>query len=110
VEYESTRRTPRHSLVVDIEVTDVQSKIQIRGQTRELSLSGCGMEALRLFPKGTSVRITMSHKGTEVKAFARVVYASADLGMGFAFTNIDGEDEYILEWWFAELQSASTLE
>jgi hypothetical protein len=47
----------------------------------------------------------MSHRGAEVKAFARVVYASADLGMGLAFTDIDGEDEYILEWWLAEFVS-----
>jgi PilZ domain-containing protein len=107
VEYDSTRRTPRYSLVVDIEVTDVQSEIQINGRTKELSLSGCGVDTLRLLPKGTSVRIRMSHRGAEVKAFARVVFSSADLGIGLAFTNIDGEDEYILEWWLAELKSIS---
>jgi hypothetical protein len=105
VENEAVRRTPRYSFAVDIEVTDIQSAIQIRGRTTKLSLSGCGVDTLRLFPKGTSVRIRMSHRGAEVKAFARVVYASADLGMGLAFTDIDGEDEYILEWWLAEFVS-----
>jgi PilZ domain len=86
-------------------MTDVQSEIQISGRTKDLSLSGCGVDTLQLFPKGTRVRIRMSHKGAEVKAFARVVYARADLGMGFAFTDIGGEDEYILESWLAEFVS-----
>jgi PilZ domain len=105
VEYEPARRTPRYPLVVDIELTDVNSNIQIRAQTKVLSLCGCGVETAKLFPKGTSVRIKLSHQGTDVRALARVVYATQDLGMGIAFINVDREDEQILEWWIAELVS-----
>jgi hypothetical protein len=60
---------------------------------------------LELFPKGTSVRIKMFHRGAEIKAFASVVYARVDLNMRFAFSNIEGEDEYILAWGLAEFAS-----
>jgi PilZ domain len=107
VEYEPARRTPRYPIDIDIELIDVNSNIQIKARTKILSLCGCGVETAKLFPKGTSVRIKLSHHGTEVKALARVVYATQDLGMGIAFTNFDREDERILESWIAELMSIS---
>jgi hypothetical protein len=63
------------------------------------------VDALRLFPKGTDVKIKLTHQGTEAKVLARIVYASAELGMGIAFTNVEREDERILEWWLAEYLS-----
>jgi hypothetical protein len=105
VEYESVRRTPRYSLIVDIEITDLQLEIQISARTKMLSLHGCGVDALKLFPKGTRVRIKLSHQGAEVMALARVVYSSSDLGMGIAFTLVEQEDGRILEWWIAEFLS-----
>ena len=105
VEYESVRRTPRYSLAVEIEMTDIHSEIQIRARTKMLSMSGCGVDTAELFPKGTSVRIKLYHHGAEVDALARIVYSSSDLGMGVAFTSVEREDERILEWWIAEFAS-----
>jgi hypothetical protein len=102
VAFEVVRRSPRYSLVIDIEVTDRQSENKINGQTKELSLFGCGLASFKHFVKGTSVLIRLSHRGAEVKAAARVVYANEDLGMGFAFTRMDREDERLLEWWIAD--------
>jgi hypothetical protein len=108
VEYELARRTPRYSLVIDVELTDVQSGIQIKARTKQLSLFGCGVDALRLFPKGTNVRIRLFHSGADVNALARVVYANPELGMGMAFTKVDRENERILDWWITELTSIPT--
>ena len=110
VERGFVRRTPRYSFVVDVEVTDIQSGVQIRGRTKQLSLLGCGLEALKLFPKGTNVKIKFSHQGADAKVLARVVYASAELGMGIAFTSVEREDERILEWWLTEYLSIPNLE
>ena len=71
VEYEPVRQTPRYSLIVDSEMTDIQLEIQIRAQTKMLSMFGCGVDTLKLFPKGTSVRTKLSHQGAEVRALAR---------------------------------------
>lgn len=105
MEYECARRTPRYSLVVDIEMTEQESDIQIRARTKMLSLFGCGVDTVKLIPQGTSVRIKLSHQGAEVRALARVVYSSSDLGMGVAFTNVEREDERILGWWIAKSMS-----
>jgi hypothetical protein len=108
LEYESVRRTPRYSLVVDIDMTDLQSEIQIRARTKMLSQCGCSVDTLKLFPKGTRVQIKLSHQGAEVNALARIVYSSSDLDMGVAFTSVEGEDERILGWWIAEFVSTPT--
>lgn len=83
----------------------MELKVQIRGQTKELSLFGCGFESIKQFSKGTSVVIRLSHRSEEVNALARVIYANSNLGMGFAFTQIEREDERILQWWITEFAS-----
>jgi hypothetical protein len=103
VEYESVRRTPRYSLALEIEMTDVKWDTQIRARTKMLSLFGCGIDSERLFSRGTSVRIKLFHHGAEVKAGARVVYSTSGLGMGVAFTSIEREDEQLLARWITEL-------
>jgi hypothetical protein len=109
VEFDCRRRTPRYPLAVDIELTDIESHVQIRGRTKGLSRFGCNVDAERLLPKGTRVRAKLTHKGTEVKALARIVYSSSDLGMGLAFTIVERQDEAILEWWMVEFSSVPTL-
>ena len=110
MEYKSVRRTPRYSFVVDIELTDIQSGVQISGRTKQLSLLGCGLDALKLFPKGTNVKIKLSHQGAEAYVLARVVYSNSELGMGIAFTSVEKEDERILELWLEENLSISNQE
>jgi hypothetical protein len=103
VQYGHPRIAQRHSFVVDIEVTDVQSGIQIRERTRDVSLFGCGVDTLKPFPQGTPIRIKLSHGGADVAALARVAYASPELGMGVVFTSIERGDKWILEGWITEL-------
>jgi len=102
VEYKSVRRAPRYSLIVDVEMTDALSEMQIRARTKMLSVCGCGVESSMLFPRATSVRIRFLHQDAEVRALGRVVYSSSDLGMGVAFTTVEREDELILECWIAD--------
>jgi hypothetical protein len=102
MECESVRRTPRYSLSVDIEMTDIKLGIRITTRTKMLSMFGCGVDAVKLFPQGTNVRIMLSHQGADVRAFGKVVYSSSDLGMGLAFTNVRQEDERILERWIVQ--------
>lgn len=108
MEFECRRRSPRYPLAIDIEMTDVESANEVRGRTNTLSLYGCGVDAGRLFPKGTNLRIKLSHGGKDVNAVARVIYARSDLGMGLAFISFEREDEQTLEWWIAEFTSVPT--
>ncbi len=79
MEDENHRLAPRYSFVVDIEVTGLQSETQIRERTEDLSLFGCRVNTLKPFPKGTRVRINLSHGGADVATLARVVYARPEL-------------------------------
>jgi hypothetical protein len=100
VEYEDNpRRTPRYSFAANIEVTDVESGMLIRGRTRDLALFGCGADTKNPFPKGTRVRIKIAYAGSNFEAFGLVVYGRPDLGMGIVFTNVRRKGERILEEW-----------
>jgi hypothetical protein len=105
VAFEYPRSAPRYSFAVAIELTDVESRTQIQGRTKDLSMCGCGVDAANSFPQGTPVRIKLSHEGVNVAAFARVVYVNPVLGMGLVFTQVNPQDERILEEWIAELMS-----
>src|SRR5260370_16392087 len=86
MEYEYTRVAPHNSFVADIEVTDVQSEIHITGRTQDLSLLGCGVKTSKPFPKGTRVRIKLSHGGPAVSAPAPGAYARTNLGLRTPFS------------------------
>jgi hypothetical protein len=98
-----SRQRPRYSFTADIEVTDLQSEIQIRDRTKALSMCGCGVDTENLFPKGTRVRIKIAHEGSIFEAFGRVAYAQPTLGMGVVFTSVELESDRILKGWLTEL-------
>ena len=97
-----TRKTPRYLLAIDVEAVDVQSGTRISAQTKSLSKAGCGVESAQLLRQGSNVSLKFTHRGEEVRAFARVVYSRSEVGMGFALTFIEAEDERILEDWISE--------
>lgn len=97
-------RARRYLFVVGIELTDVQSEAQIRERTSDLSLFGCHVDTLKLFPVGTRVRIRIAHRDANFTAFGRVAYVGANAGMGVAFTKIEQKDQLVLEKWLDELR------
>lgn len=99
------RWAPHYSLVADIEITDMHLGVQIKARTTMLSPLGCVVDTLELFPKGLCVSVKLFHRGAEVRALGRVLYARPDLGMGLAFTNLEREDKRILDHWMGEFVS-----
>lgn len=97
------RIVPRYPFEVDVEIMELESQIQICGRTTDLSLFGCGISGLSNLRRGSNVRIKLAHRGAEVVALGRVVYARQDLGAGIAFTSVEPKDEHILVGWIAEL-------
>ena len=106
MEFKDNRAVPRYSFIVDIELIDLESKVQIKARTKKLSLFGCGIDTLKPFPKGTNVGIKLSHGNEHILAKARVIYSSQELGMGVAFVGIGAEYERILDGWI--VQSSTT--
>ena len=56
-------RARRYPLVAIIELTDLQTEIRVVAQISDLNLFGCHVDAKRLLPKETKVRIRIVHAG-----------------------------------------------
>jgi len=97
-----SRSARRHPLVVDVEVVDSQSGIQIKVRTKDLSIYGCGVSTARPFPAGTKVMLKMVYARREIVAFGKVMYGRPDIGMGIAFTAITPRDQKVLEDWLSD--------
>ena len=103
METRSTRRALRHPLVVNVEVTDLHSGIQIKEHTKDLSLYGCGVSTATPFAAGTKVMLKVIHAGKEIVTFGKVMFGRPDIGMGIVFTTVEPGDQKLLEDWITEL-------
>jgi hypothetical protein len=99
-------RARRYPLRANNEVTDVQSETRISGRTGDLSLVGCHVNTLKPLTPGTKIRIKMTHGSVNFQALGRVVYARSNKGMGIVFTNIQPNDQMVLEKWIAQLRAS----
>jgi hypothetical protein len=98
-------RARRYPFVATIDLTDMQSEIQARHQTSNLSLFGCQVAPGRVFPPGAKIRIKIVHGGASFTAMGRVAYAHLEFGTGILFTTIESNDQSVLEKWIDELRS-----
>ena len=97
-------RARRYSFVTTVELTDTQSEAKIQGRTSDLSLFGCRVETHKPFPTGAKVRIRIAHRSANFVALGRVAYTTSEVGMGITFTQIEPNDQLILEKWVEELR------
>jgi hypothetical protein len=70
-------RARRYPFNATVELTHFESGIEVRGQTNDLSLFGCRVNALNPMAVGSSVRIRISHQSRIFTALGRVVHAGA---------------------------------
>jgi PilZ domain len=97
-------RARRYSFVASIELTDLQSETHFTEQTSNLSLFGCHVDTGKLLLAGIRVRVRIAHTGASFIALGRVVYASADAGIGVVFTEIEPSHQSILEKWITQVR------
>jgi len=93
------RRSPRYRFIADVELIDAASDAQLKARTTDLSIGGCFLDMLNPSPKGTELRVTISHAGSTFTAVGRVAFVVPNMGMGVAFTNVDGNQFGILQKW-----------
>jgi hypothetical protein len=101
------RRFPRYRFIADVETVGVVSDTKLKARTSDLSIGGCFLDMLNPSPKGTEIRLTISHAGTTFVATGRVAFVVPYMGMGIAFTRVDGNQVAVLQKW---LQSSSNKE
>src|ERR1700675_1414099 len=93
------RRSPRYRFIADVEIIDAASDAQLKARTSDLSIGGCFLDMLNPSPKGTEIRVTISHAGMTFIAIGRVAFVVPNMGMGVAFTNVDGNQVAVLAKW-----------
>lgn len=96
-------RPRRYRLIAPVELTNLDSDMQLKAVVSDLNLFGCHVSARETWTTGTRVRIRIAHKGSTFAALAKIVYA-LPTGMGVAFTHIDPSHESILENWVVSLR------
>ena len=103
MEPRSIRREPPHSVIVEVKITDLESGIQIKVDTNDLTLYGCSVSIATPFPAGTKVMLKIAYRRKRITAFGKVIHSRPDIGMGIVFTTVEPEDQKLLEDWIAEL-------
>ena len=97
-------RARRYPFVANVELVDLQSDMRVQGQVTDLSWYGCGMNVSKPLPAGTHLRIRISTKGSAFSGFGKVIYATSGGDIGIVFTQVDRNDQMILEKWIGELR------
>jgi PilZ domain-containing protein len=93
------RDATRYNFGAITEVIDLDRTHEVVSLTRDLSLSGCFVKTTLPFREGTRVRVRITHSGGEFAAIGNVTANVTATGMGIAFTEIEPNDQAILERW-----------
>ena len=99
-------RATRHAFVARVEVVDLDSEKQLIAHTGNLSMFGCFIESGVSFPRGTRVRMRITHRGTTFVALGQVADKRAT-GMGVRFGTMEPAHQQILENWLAQLRNGA---
>ncbi len=95
-------RARRYPFVANIELTDMQTETRIVERTIDLSLYGCRVQTQKPLSIGTKVRIRISHAAASFAALGRVAYVGPNGAMGLTFTDIDENNQSVLDEWVFE--------
>jgi hypothetical protein len=99
------RRTAiRCPFTAGLSATDETSQAALQSHTTDLSQNGCYVDTMNPFPKGTEIKVRLTHDNASFQAIARVVYCQTGVGMGLLFTHIDPAERPVLDRWLAELR------
>jgi hypothetical protein len=79
------RRSPRHAVLIELEIADHTNRLLARTKTSDISLHGCYVETLMPLPVGERVRLRLWLWDEAVVTTAIVVTNHPGVGMGLEF-------------------------
>lgn len=82
----------RYTVSADAILIDASSQTRLRGRAADISLTGCYLDAINLFPVGTNVGLRLTAAAHSFACEARVTYSLPGMGMGLAFTKISPDE------------------
>jgi PilZ domain-containing protein len=93
------RSGPRYPLVLSAEVIELPRGAKLTARTSDMCRTGCYLDTLNPIPKGSKVRIRVTHHQEIFEAVGCVVYASPSMGMGVTFEDVAAEQQARLDRW-----------
>lgn len=97
------RGVSRYPFIASVEETDLDSGARISARVSDLSLKGCYLDTLNPLPKGTQIRVVVSHGDVTFTALATVIYPQPNMGMGVEFSAVEPDQLEVLLKWVKEL-------
>jgi hypothetical protein len=98
------RSAPRHAMILAAEVIELPRGTKLNARTSDISRTRCYIDTLNPIPKGSEVKVRLTHGQETFVALARVVYVSYALGMGLSFVNVQDDQLATLDRWFSPLE------
>ena len=96
------RRSPRYRFIADAEVKEILADTNLEARTGDLSIGGCFLDTQNPSPKDTKIQVTIRHQGSTFTAIGRVAFVVPNMGMGVAFTNVEGDQVGVLQRWLSD--------
>ena len=102
------RRTPRYRFIADAEVKEILADTNLKARTGDFSIGGCFLDTQNPSPKETKIQVTIRHQGSTFTAIGRVAFVVPNMGMGVAFTQVDGDQVGVLQKWISDSTCMNT--
>jgi hypothetical protein len=93
-----SRRVP---FAAEVRATELDSGMEIWGETANLSKGGCYVRTPQPFSQGTLLTIEIRNHGVHFLTDATVAYTLGSDGMGLSFLNVPANELPILEQWLS---------
>jgi len=97
------REVPRYLFIANAEETDLDSGTKLTARVSELSRKGCYLDTLNPFPKGTRIKLYITHEHASFTAFGTVIYQQPNMGMGIIFNTVEPAQMEVLQKWLTEM-------
>lgn len=104
------RSSERVSLSAIAELIDLSTKLHRTARVADISLHGCYVDAINVYPVGARVRISILHSDVQLDAFGVVTYSMPGMGMGVNFTDLPPEMESVIQRWITEIKGTGAQE
>jgi hypothetical protein len=104
------RLKKRHAFSAATEITELTTGARFSTRAADLSLQGCYLDSQNPLDIGTKIRVRIMWDGFELTCSAVVRDSQPGLGMGVAFTNMDGARLAVLQGWIEKLDPAETAD
>ncbi len=91
------RKNSRHRFQCPVRIREHGLDAVLTATLSDISLDGCYVETLQVFPMGARLELTMVHADSEIRVRGSVCSVHPRTGMGVSFTELDEDNRKRLE-------------